>query len=165
MSHQEFEPVNAAREDRRQANEALGRSFCKTVAEPITNSDSSAKRKHNLPHGSGLVEMMLATPKGTLLDTSGLKARLAETFPKRLITLEVVTNKAHGRPAGEIVITDQAQGMSSAALCSALDGRVHVQDSNTMAGKPGSWIGPRNSFALRFTPCVTTTPNCGKKKL
>jgi hypothetical protein len=54
MSHQEFEPRDAAREDRRQANEALGRSFCKTLAEPITNSDSSANRKYGLPQSSGL---------------------------------------------------------------------------------------------------------------
>jgi hypothetical protein len=121
MSHQMFEPVNAAREDRRQANEALGRSFCRTLAEPITNSDSSAKRKHNLPHSSGLVEMMLATPKGTLLDTSGMKARLAGKYPKRSITLEVVTNKLHGRPPGQIAIIDLAEGMSSVTLRSALD--------------------------------------------
>ncbi|HEV2350716.1 MAG TPA: hypothetical protein VG028_12815 [Terriglobia bacterium] len=121
MSHQTFEPVNAAREDKRQANEALGRSFCKTVAEAITNSDSSAKRKYNLPHSSGLVELMLATPKGTLLDTSAMKSHLAGKYLRRSITLEVVTNKSHGRPPGQIVIVDQAEGMSSTTLRSALD--------------------------------------------
>lgn len=112
MSHKEFEPRNAAREDRRQANEALGRSFCKTVAEPITNSDTSAKKKHNLVQSSGLVEILLATPKGTLLDSSAIKARLAGKYQQRTITLEIATNKSHGRPPGEIVIIDQAQGMS-----------------------------------------------------
>ena len=125
MNHQEldqeFEPRNAAREDRRQANEALGRSFCKTLAEPITNSDSSAKRKLNLPQPSGLVEMMLATPKGTLLDTSAMKAQLLGKYPKRSITVEVVTNKLHKRPPGQIVVTDQAEGMSASTLRAALD--------------------------------------------
>src|ERR1700686_448487 len=91
----EFEPRNAAREDRRQANEALGRSFCKTLAEPITNSDSSAKRKLKLPQSSGLIEMMLSTPKGTLLDTSAMKAQLLGKYPKRVIAVEIVTNKLH----------------------------------------------------------------------
>jgi hypothetical protein len=121
MSHQEFEPRTAAREDKRQAKEALGRSFCKTLAEPITNSDSSAKRKYNLPHSSGLIEMMLATPKGTLLDTCALRARLDGRYPKRRIVVEVVTNKLHGRPPGQIVVIDQAEGMSSATLRCALD--------------------------------------------
>lgn len=121
MSHQEFEPRNAAREDRRQANEALGRSFCKTLAEPVTNSDSSAKRKYNLPQSSGLVGMILATPKGTVLDTAGMKSRLYGKYPKRTITVEVATNKMHGRPPGEIRIGDQAEGMNSKTLRSALD--------------------------------------------
>src|SRR5690242_2605165 len=121
MSHLEFEPRNAAREDRRQANEALGRSFCKTVAEPITNSDSSAKRKYNLPHSSGLVETMLQAPVGTILETSAMRARLEGKHPQRSIALEVVTNKSHGRPAGQITIADQAEGMSALTLRSALD--------------------------------------------
>ena len=49
MPRDEFQPRIAVREERRQANEALGRSFCKTIAELVTNSDSSAKRKLNLP--------------------------------------------------------------------------------------------------------------------
>ena len=122
MIRQEFEPRNAPREDKRQANEALGRSFCKMLAETITNSDSSAKRKLRLPHSSGLVEMMLTTPKGTLLDTSALKSNLLGNFPKRSITLEVVTNTIlHKRPSGEIVVIDQAEGMSAKTLKKALD--------------------------------------------
>jgi len=121
MTHQEFEPQNAVREERRQANEALGGSFCKTLAEPITNSDSSAKWKLEIPHNSGLVELILATPKATLLDTSALKENLRDKYPKRTIRVEVVTNKSHGRPAGQIVIIDQAQGMSAKTLRVALD--------------------------------------------
>lgn len=136
MIHQEFEPRNAAREDRRQANEALGRSFCKTLAEPITNSDSSAKRKLGLAHSSGLVEMMLATPKGTLLDTSAMKAHLLGKYPKRSITVEVVTNQRHRRPPGEIVIVDQAEGMSAKTLRSALDD-IGGDKLSISGGSPG----------------------------
>lgn len=121
MNHIEFEPRTAAREERRQANEALGRSFCKTIAEPITNSDSSAKRKLNIPHASDLVDLMLSFRKGDLLDTSSLKARIRGSYAPRRIHVEVVTNKAHGRPAGTVRIMDCAQGMSRATLRSALD--------------------------------------------
>lgn len=116
-----FFPKRAAREERREANEALGRSFCKTVAEPVTNSDSSAKRKLNLPHSSGLVELILATPAGQTLDTAALKERLKGKYPKREIRVEVVTSKQHRRPCRELVVLDNAQGMSSEALEAALD--------------------------------------------
>src|SRR5438128_11821580 len=120
-TRQVFEPRTATREDRRQATEFLGKSFCKTVTEPITNSDSSAKRKLKIPQSGGLVELMLATPKGTLLDTAALKKQIAGRYPKRRIIVEVVRAKTNGRPTGEIVITDQAEGMSAAALRSALE--------------------------------------------
>jgi hypothetical protein len=116
-----FFPKRAAREDRREANEALGRSFCKTVAEPVTNSDSSAKRKLAIPHSSGLVELMLATSPGQMLDTAALKSQLTGKYPKREIRIEVVTSKQHRRPARELVVVDGAQGMSSDALETALD--------------------------------------------
>src|SRR2546426_4644587 len=102
MPKDSFEPRTAAREERRQANEALGRSFCKTLAELVTNSDSSAKRKHNLPHSSGLVDLMFQVPKGHHLDTTALKAQLAGRYPKRKITIEVVTARAHGHTPREI---------------------------------------------------------------
>ncbi len=73
MGHDVFQPRTAVREEKRQANEALGRSFCKTLAEPITNSDSSAKRKFNIPQASGLVDLMLSVPKGTQMDTDALR--------------------------------------------------------------------------------------------
>ena len=77
VTKETFEPRTAAREDRRQANEALGRSFCKTVAEPVTNSDSAAKRKFAIPQSSGLVERMLAIPVGQSLDSSAIKSLLS----------------------------------------------------------------------------------------
>ena len=64
MGHDVFRPRTATREEKRQANEALGRSFCKTIAEPVTNSDSSAKRKLGIQHASDLIELMLAVLPG-----------------------------------------------------------------------------------------------------
>jgi len=120
MKHKTIEPRTAVREERRQANEALGRSFCKTLAELITNSDSSAKRRYQLPHSSGLVNLMLQVPKGTQLDTAALKEKLRGVSRTRRITVDVVTSKGHGRQAREIVVIDEAQGMSATALETAL---------------------------------------------
>jgi len=121
MAIEEFRPRTAPREDRRQANEALGRSFCKTLSEPITNSDSSAKRKLSIPHASGLIELMFSVAKGDLLDTSSLKARLRGKYAERNIDVEVVTDKSHGRDVGELRIVDRAQGMNTVTLKGALD--------------------------------------------
>ncbi len=116
-----FQPRTAAREERRQANEALGRSFCKTLAELITNSDSSAKRKHRLPQSSGLVDLMFQVPKGSHLDTAALKTQLAGKLPKRRIFIEVVTARSSGRTPREVVVIDEGQGMSAQDLRTALE--------------------------------------------
>jgi hypothetical protein len=121
MKHTIIRPKTAVREEKRQANEALGRSFCKTLAELITNSDSSAKRKYGLAHSNGLIDLMLRTPKGTQLDTAALKAQLDGKLPLRKIEIEVVTARGHGRPVNEILVRDGAQGMSTDALQTALE--------------------------------------------
>jgi len=121
MGHEVFRPRTAVREEKRQANEYVGRSFCKTIAEPVTNSDSSGKRKHNIRHASGLIDLMMAVPKGSQIDTSALRAQLQGKNPKRVIVIELATAKASGRPAGEVVVVDKAEGMSKATLHDALD--------------------------------------------
>ncbi|HEY6167013.1 MAG TPA: hypothetical protein VI454_03160 [Verrucomicrobiae bacterium] len=121
MIRDSFEPRIAVREERRQANEALGRSFCKTLAELVTNSDSSAKRKHGLTQSNGLVELMFRVPKGNHLDTSALKSQIAGKQPKRKVRIELVTDKRHGRPSREIVVIDDAQGMNAQSLKTALE--------------------------------------------
>jgi hypothetical protein len=87
----------------------------------VTNSDSSAKRKHGLPQSSGLVELMFRVPKGNHLDTSGLKSQLAGKPPKRRIVIEVVTARSHGRTPREVAVIDEAQGMSAQDLKTALE--------------------------------------------
>ncbi len=120
MPHKIFEPRIAIREEKRGVNEALGKSFCKTLTELITNSDSSAKRKHSLSQSSGLIDLMFQVQKGMQLDTSSMRAKLAGKYPLRTIFIEVVTAKNSGRPANEVVVIDEAQGMSAAALETAL---------------------------------------------
>ncbi len=121
MGHDIFRPKTAVREEKRQANEALGRSFCKSIAEPVTNSDSSAKRKHNIEHASGLIDLMMTVPKGNQMDTSALRTQLQGKSPKRVIVIELATAKASGRPVGEVIVVDQAAGMSAATIREALD--------------------------------------------
>jgi hypothetical protein len=94
MPHTEFKPRTAPREEKRQATEAVGRSFCKTLAELITNSDTSAKHKHRIPHASGLIELMFSLPKGTQIDTASLRSELKGKYPKRRIVVELVTAKS-----------------------------------------------------------------------
>ena len=121
MGHDVFRPKTAVREEKRQAKEAVGGSFCKSVAEPVTNSDSSAKRKHNIHHASGLIDLMMALPKGSQMDTSALRAQLQGRNPKRVIVIELATAKTSGRPVGEVVVIDQGEGMSRTTLHDALE--------------------------------------------
>jgi hypothetical protein len=153
MPKDSFEPRIAAREERRQANEALGRSFCKTLAELITNSDSSAKRKHKLPQASGLVELMFQVPKGHHLDTAALKAQLSSKYPKRKIAIEVVTARSHGRTPREVLVADEAQGMSATDLKTALEDIGG--DRKDMAGG----ITGRNLFGRGLSDVMRTHQN------
>lgn len=158
MGHAVFHPHTAPREEKRQVNEAVGRSFCKTLAEPITNSDSSAKRKLNLPQASGLVELMLSVPKGTQMDTDALRAKLAGNHPRRRILVEVVTAKSSGRQVGEVVVIDQAEGMSAACLREALEERAGDRIAQA-GGMPGRNLFGRGlsdvmgAHALDFEGC------------
>ncbi|MCX6831724.1 MAG: hypothetical protein NT028_06235, partial [candidate division Zixibacteria bacterium] len=136
MGHDVFYPRTAPREGKRQAIEGLGRSFCKTLAEPITNSDSSAKRKLNIPQASGLVDLMLSVPKGTQMDTDSLRAKLAGKYPRRVVVVEVVTAKSSGRQVGEIVVIDRAEGMSAAYLREALED-IAGDRTGQAGGMPG----------------------------
>jgi len=132
MPHTEFKPRTAVREEKRQATEAVGRSFCKTLAELITNSDTSAKHRHRIQHASGLVEMMFSVPKGAQIDTATLRSKLKGNLPQRPIAVELVTAKSSGRPVGQVVVRDQGTGMSAASLRTALEDIAG--DRNEVAG-------------------------------
>jgi hypothetical protein len=67
------------------------------------------------------VELLFRVPKGNHLDTSALKSQLAGKQPKRRIIVEIVTARGHGRTPREMVVIDEAQGMSAQALKAALE--------------------------------------------
>lgn len=121
MAHCEFEPRKAVRADKREAWEAVGRSFCKTLAELITNSDTSAKHKHGVPHASGLLDLMFSIKKGTQLDSATRRSQLEGRYPKRTIVVELVRSKKSDRPKNEVVVVDSGSGMSAMALRTALE--------------------------------------------
>ena len=80
----------AAREKKRSVNAAVGKSFAKTVTEPVTNSDSALKKLGHASHASGLVEELFGLSVGDALISSDAKLAIATTA-KRVIIIEVFT--------------------------------------------------------------------------
>ncbi|MFQ5849981.1 MAG: hypothetical protein ACE5JU_05255, partial [Candidatus Binatia bacterium] len=116
----EFEIRQAGREWSRQFHNVV-RSFAKTVTEPITNSDTSYKRKFNLSHSSGLVELILTQPQGTKLDSSELKKKLGASTGKREIKIHLYTAKGHDKQPRLCEVVDFAEGLSSQELRAAFE--------------------------------------------
>jgi hypothetical protein len=130
----EFPIEPAAREWRRQFANVV-RSFAKTVTEAVTNSDTSYKRKFDLANSSGLIEEMLACPKGTRLDSAALRARLPE-LARREIQIHLFTASGHGRPRRSCDIVDFAEGMSASEVEAAF--RFFAADKSAVSkGRPG----------------------------
>jgi len=132
------------------------------VTELVTNSDSSAKRKHDLPHSSGLVALMLEVPQGNLLDTAALKDELIGKHPVRPILVEVVTAKGHGRQPREIVVVDQAKGMSEVELQTALED-IAGDRSDLAGGSIGRNLfgrGLSDVMRAHTSPLVQTFDGC-----
>ena len=65
----------AGREWKRQFYGAVVRSLAKTITEPVTNSDTSYKRKLKLPHASGIIEQALSVKKGTKFDLTEIVSK------------------------------------------------------------------------------------------
>jgi len=126
----------AAREWLRQFYTSVVRSFAKTVTEPITNSDTSYKRKLSLPHASGLVEKALALKKGTKFDLSPIKAAMKGTVPAREIEIHLYTAKGYDRPSRTCEIVDFAEGLSVEELKAAFE-EFAADKSGVSKGKPG----------------------------
>ncbi len=126
----------AAREWLRQFYTAVVRSFAKTVTEPITNSDTSYKRKLGLPDAMGLVEKALAVKKGTKFDLSPIKAQLKGTGPGREIQIHAYTAKGYDRPSRTCEIVDFAEGLSLEELKAAFE-EFAADKSGVSKGKPG----------------------------
>lgn len=126
----------AAREWARQFYTAVVKSFAKTVTEPITNSDTSYKRKHKLPDAAGLVEKALAFKKGTKFDLAQSKKDFAEKAPERRIEIHLYTAKGHGRPARTCEIVDLAEGLDVDELKAAFE-TLAADKSSVSKGRPG----------------------------
>jgi len=102
----------AAREKRRAVNLAVGKSFLKTITEPITNSDSAIKEKAGIPHGSGLIDLILKLKKDDRVDTSSMKRQIPKAHRGR-ITVEITT---HGSDNRQCRVVDAGPGMSAQEL-------------------------------------------------
>lgn len=126
----------ATREWDRLVNKGVGRSFCKTLTEPITNSDTSYKRKLNIPMATGLVNEIFKIPKGTVLDTSVIKSSLEKKGLTRRIQIEIALAKGHkGIKTRQCRIIDNAEGMDYETLGSMEE---YAGDKTKVSkGKPG----------------------------
>ncbi len=132
----EFEMKMASREWLRQFYTAVVRSIAKTITEPVTNSDTSYKRKLDLSDASGIVDEALSIKKGTMFDLSNIKASLMDSKLERNIDIHIYTAKGHGRESRTCEIVDFAEGLSSDQLKDAFE--VFAADKSTVSKhRPG----------------------------
>lgn len=136
MKSESFQIELASREWARQFYTAVVKSFAKTVTEPVTNSDTSYKRKLNVSHASGLVKKALLVPKGQLLDLSKSKDELINKSLKRTIEIHLYTAKSHNHQPRTCEIVDHAEGMTPAELKAAFK-EFAGDKSDVSKGKPG----------------------------
>lgn len=132
----EFEMKMASREWARQFYTAVVKSLAKTITEPVTNSDTSYKRKLGLPDASGIVDGTLSFKKGTLFDLSDSKAKLVRPELERSIEIHIYTAKGHGRESRTCEIVDAAEGLSPDQLKEAFE-FFAADKSKVSKGKPG----------------------------
>jgi len=131
-----FEIKLAGREWSRQFYTAVVKSLSKTITEPITNSDTSYKRKLNLPDASGLVEVALSIEKGKKFDLSACKEKLYNSALQRTIEVHIYTARGHGRKPRTCEIVDFAEGLNVNELQNAF--KLYAADkSGVSKGRPG----------------------------
>ncbi|OGU43027.1 MAG: hypothetical protein A2315_04195 [Ignavibacteria bacterium RIFOXYB2_FULL_35_12] len=108
---EEMEMEIAPREIARLLYSGVVKSFAKTATEPITNSDTSYKRKLSLPHSSGFVELALQFDKGNKFDTAEIKKRLRKKDLTRFIEIHLYTAKGYKKEPRTCEIIDFAEGV------------------------------------------------------
>jgi len=101
----------APREMRRIVNNAVGKSFLKSITQPITNSDSAVKNMAGVSHSSGLVDLILGLKQGDRVDTAALKTKIPHA-KRGAIELEITTKK----DARLCRVVDSGPGMSANEL-------------------------------------------------
>lgn len=132
----EFNMKLAGREWSRQFYTAVVRSFAKTLTEPVTNSDTSYKRKYSLPDASGLVEKALSFKKGMKFDLSQAKEELSRSTPGRVVEIHLFTARGHGHQSRTCQIIDFAEGLSPNELESVFK-ELAADKSEASKGRPG----------------------------
>jgi len=131
-----FDIKLAGREWSRQFYTAVVKSLSKTITEPITNSDTSYKRKLNLPDTSGLVEAALALEKGKKFSLSEYKEKLYNPAIQRTIEIHIYTARGHGRKPRTCEIVDFAEGLNVTELQNAF--KLYAADKSSVSkGRPG----------------------------
>lgn len=102
----------AVREKKRSVTAGVGKSFLKTITEPVTNADSIQKTKASVPHAAGLVDRLLELKVGDRVDSAELKTTIAQAR-RRSIHVEITTAGPNARLCRVI---DFGLGMSLAEL-------------------------------------------------
>jgi hypothetical protein len=124
------------------------RSFAKTVTEAVTNSDTSYKRKLDLPDSSGLVTEILSCGKGTRFDSAALRSKLLKT-QRREIQIHLYTAKGYDRPPRSCDIVDSAEGLSFSQVEDAF--RFFAGDKSAVSkGRPGRSLFGRGISDVLF---------------
>jgi len=126
----------APREWARQFYTAVVKSFAKTITEPVTNSDTSYKRKYGLPDASGLVEAALKFDKGQRFDLSVARKQLEGKTPERIIEIHVFTAKGHVKSPRTCEVVDFAEGLSRDDLGAAFE-ELAADKTEVSKGRPG----------------------------
>lgn len=137
MSNQiEIKMKLAGREWARQFYTAVVKNFSKTVTEPVTNSDTSYKRKYSLPDASGLVGLALLFEKGQKFEFSKIKRQLKSKTPQRIIEIHLYTAKGHKYPPRTCEIIDYAEGLSRDKIIEVFN-ELAADKSEASGGRPG----------------------------
>ena len=126
----------AGREWARQFYTAVVKNFAKTVTEPVTNSDTSYKRKYSLPDASGLVDCALSFTKGQKFEFSKFKKALRGKTPQRVIEIHLYTAKGHKYPPRTCEIVDFAEGLSRDKIIEVFN-ELAADKSEASGGRPG----------------------------
>jgi len=140
----------APREWERLVNKGVGRSFLKTITEPVTNCDTSYKRFLGIPMATGIVDLILSVDKGKILDSSVWRKKLINKQLRREIKIEISTTKRHKKiKHRQCRIIDNAEGMDEKILDGLYD---YGGDKTELSkGKPGrSLFGRGLSDVLLF---------------
>jgi len=137
MSNQiEIKMKLAGREWARQFYTAVVKNFSKTVTEPVTNSDTSYKRKYSLHDASGLVDLALSFKKGQKFEFSKLKREIRGKFPQRTIEIHLYTAKGHKYPPRTCEIIDYAEGLNRDKIIAVFN-ELAADKSEASGGRPG----------------------------